>query len=543
MSNFMTNLISIQMTQRQVIELTNKLTVTQLKDIYKNAQNQYQVYSYKHNKNECVQAMESSAAEDFSNPNSLALAFDRTGKLFFYISASGMQLTSFSDEECLATLNSNFDRGIREGRISFDLSEQAKNNTKGKKAGEYFGVYKYIEGWNVFLVRAEARMDTDKFSRKITLIISLIIILLTCLFVVLGIYMFKKIFQSISSITQSLYDMQQRSKLEVINIDDAPNDDVTYMAASFNTLSVSVNNLLSTFQKFVSKDVVSKAYTDHTIRLEGKQRELTILFSDIKSFTYRTETLGNEIIDLLNVHYNSVIHDVHKMNGVVGSIIGDAILAIFGTYNSGTIKSAEAIDAGWEITYVTAELRRKMKEQRKKIELTRKLTDAEERVYKAVLLDIGVGIDGGTVFYGNIGSDEHMTNTVIGDNVNSASRLEGVTRVYRLPVIVSEYIKKEVAPTSERYKFYEIDTIQVKGKTEGKKIFYPLDTFDDGHEELEEKFEVYEKALAAYYDGDWKSARKFFKLSDLEVSKVFLERMGLKSAPANWSGIWTMTTK
>ena len=91
MSNFMTNLISIQMTQRQVIELTNKLTVTQLKDIYKNAQNQYQVYSYKHNKNECVQALESSAAEDFSNPNSLALAFDRTGKLFFYISASGMQ--------------------------------------------------------------------------------------------------------------------------------------------------------------------------------------------------------------------------------------------------------------------------------------------------------------------------------------------------------------------------------------------------------------------------------------------------------------------
>ncbi|MBQ3649050.1 MAG: adenylate/guanylate cyclase domain-containing protein, partial [Treponema sp.] len=256
MSNFMTNLISIQMTQRQVIELTNKLTVTQLKDIYKNAQNQYQVYSYKHNKNECVQAMESSAAEDFSNPNSLALAFDRTGKLFFYISASGMQLSSFSDEECLATLNGNFDKGIREGRISFDLSEQAKKNTKGKKAGEYFGVYKYIEGWNVFLVRAEARVDTDKFSHKITHIISLIIILLTCLFVVLGIYMFKKIFQSISSITQSLYDMQQRSKLEVINIDDAPNDDVTYMAASFNTLSVSVNNLLSTFQKFVSKDVV-----------------------------------------------------------------------------------------------------------------------------------------------------------------------------------------------------------------------------------------------------------------------------------------------
>ena len=83
-----------------------------------------------------------------------------------------------------------------------------------------------------------------------------------------------------------------------------------------------------------------------------------------------------------------------------------------------------------------------MIERRAEIEQTRNLTEAEERVFKAVLLDVGVGIDGGTVFYGNIGSDEHMTNTVIGDNVNSASRLEGLTRVYHLPVIVSDFIRK-----------------------------------------------------------------------------------------------------
>ena len=181
------------------------------------------------------------------------------------------------------------------------------------------------------MVRAESRGDTARYKVMIMVIISAVILLLTVIFVLLGVYMFKAVFASISKITQSLYDMQQRSKLETIDIKDAPNDDVTYMAASFNSLSVSVNNLLTTFQKFVSKDVVSKAYTDHTIKLEGMQRELTILFSDIKSFTYRTETLGNEIIDLLNVHYNNVIHDVHQENGVVGSIIGDAILAIFGS--------------------------------------------------------------------------------------------------------------------------------------------------------------------------------------------------------------------
>ena len=69
-----------------------------------------------------------------------------------------------------------------------------------------------------------------------------------------------------------------------------------------------------------------------------------------------------------------------------------------------------------------------------------------------------------------------MANTVIGDTVNSASRLEGLTRIYHLPVIVSEYVKNEVLKESARYKFFEIDTVQLKGKTEGKKIFFPFKT-------------------------------------------------------------------
>ena len=533
MSNFMTNLISVQLSQRQVTELTNRLTVTQLKELYKNASSQYQIYSYKKNKEECLDTLKMTAQEEFSNPHSIALGFDRTGQALFCASAAGLDLAQFPDKKALAVLNESYDSGVMEGQVSFEL-----------RGEEYHGVYKFSEDWNVFLVRAESRRDTARYKIMIMVIISVVILLLTVIFVALGVYMFKAVFASISKITQSLYDMQQRSKLETIDIREAPNDDVTYMAASFNSLSVSVNNLLTTFQKFVSKDVVSKAYTDHTIKLEGMQRELTILFSDIKSFTYRTETLGNEIIDLLNVHYNNVIHDVHQENGVVGSIIGDAILAIFGSYKNPELKSLEAIDAGWRITYVTADLREKMKAQRKKIEETRKLTAAEDRIYKAVLLDIGVGIDGGTVFYGNIGSDEHMTNTVIGDNVNSASRLEGVTRVYHLPIVVSEYIMDDVKDKSDRYKFYEIDTIQVKGKTKGKKIFFPLDTENEAQRELVPKFDMFEEALQAYYSGDWKNARKLFKKVDMEVAEVFKERMGARGdAPEKSRGIWTMTSK
>lgn len=533
LSNFMTNFISIHMSEKQKTDLTNQLMVNQLKELYITAGNQYQVYSYSKEKDKCIDAIVKTAKSGFSQKHSTAFAFDKTGKMLFFVcNDPSFNKDLFTDKEVLTKINNEYDARKDQGTIHFDLGR-----------GEFYGVYKYNSDWNCYFVRAESRRDSMFEMYKVIGITGVIILVLTVIFMVLGFYMFNKIFENIKKITNSLYDMQQRQSLEVINIDEAPNDDITYLAASFNALSVSVNNLLNTFKKFVSKDVVNKAYANNPISLEGKQRELTILFSDIKSFTYRTETLGNEIIDVLNVHYNKVIHSVHESTGVIGSIIGDAILAIFGTEISDAEKSVKSIEAAWEITNVTAELRDKMRERRKEIEKKRKLTAAEDRVYKACLLDIGVGVDGGTVFYGNIGSDEHMANTVIGDNVNSASRLEGLTRVYHLPVIVSEYIKKEAESVSKRYKFYEIDTVQVKGKTTGKKIYFPIDTFVEGAVALSEKYDIFEQGLEMYYKGQWSKARKFFKEADLEVCEVFAERMGRKSAPAKWSGIWEMTTK
>lgn len=533
LSNFMTNFLSISLSERQKTALTNRLIVNQLKEMYITAGNQYQIYSYSKERDECIESLKKAASSGFSKPHSCAFAFDRTGKMMFFVCRdSKYNADTFSDKKVLNSMNQNFDDSVDQGSISFNLG-----------FGEYFGVYKYHNDWNCYFVRAESRSDTLREMYIVIGISSALIIVLTVLFMFLGLFMFKRILGNITQITSSLYDMQQRQQLEIINIDDSPNDDITYLAASFNSLSVSVNNLLKTFQKFVSKDVVNRAYSNLAVSLEGKTRELTILFSDIKSFTYRTETLGNEIIDVLNVHYNKVIHSVHQTDGIIGSIIGDAILAIFGTEITGAVKSVKSIEAAWEITNVTAELRAKMKERRVEIEKTRKLTEAEDRVYQAALLDIGVGIDGGNVFYGNIGSDEHMANTVIGDNVNSASRLEGLTREYHLPIIVSDYIKEEAETVSKRYKFYEIDTVQVKGKTEGKKVYFPIDTFVQGAVALSDKFEIFEEGLSAYYKGDWSTARKMFKRSELEVSEVFLERMGRKSAPEKWSGIWTMTTK
>ena len=532
LSNFATNIITLQLSQKEIISLNNTVMVEQLKELYTNSANQYQIYLYSKDKEQCMETMAKSARTGFSNPNSLAIGISQNNEVLFCAYNRETIWNHFQleknviDKICVDLAN-----GVTEGSIHFSNSN-----------GDYFGVYKYQPDWDMFIIRAENKSDLSKNTGRIVFVISIIIIVLTGFFIVIGFILLKREFRTVRQITHDLYEMQKRRQLELIDLSEAPNDDITYLAASFNSLSSSVNNLLGTFQKFVSKDVVAKAYTEQGISLEGKQRELTMLFSDIKSFTYRTETLGNDIIDVLNVHYNKVIHSVHENAGVVGSIIGDAILAIYGTLNSDFSKSYNSIRAAWDITHVTANLRQTMVERRKEIEKTRKLTESEERVFEAVLLDVGVGIDGGKVFYGNIGSNEHMANTVIGDNVNSASRLEGLTRVYHVPVIVSEYIKEEVEKETERFMFFELDTVQVKGKTEGKKVYFPLDCSEISYDYIE-RYKVFEHGLNAYYKGGWKTARKYFKECELDVTQVFMERMGLKSAPANWSGIWTMTTK
>ena len=530
LSNFFTNFVNLQLNQRQIINLTNQNLVNQLKEIYTTATNQYEIYKYSQNKDESINSIIDTAKKGFSQNNSMVMGVEVGGRLLLSASASEKE-EFFWDSDALYEMNEKRLDGITEGSIYFNTQR-----------GEFLGVYKYHEDWRCYFLRAELVSDMNSSTVKIFALISGIICIITVIFLWIGLVLFNKILSNVKRITEGLYRMQASQSMELIDLSGASNDDITYLGASFNSLSATINNLLGIFQKFVSKDVVNKAYSDHIIRLEGTQRELTMLFSDIKGFTYMTETLGNDIINLLNIHYDKVIHNIHQDDGVIGSIIGDAVLAMYGTFNFQDNKSVQAVRSAWSITRVTAELREKLIFRRKEIEETRPLTESEEKVFKAVLLDVGVGIDGGTVFYGNIGSAEHMTNTVIGDNVNSASRLEGLTRVYKIPVIVSEYVKNEVETATSAYKFIEIDTVQVKGKTEGKKIFFPIDV-SSADEEIIRKYEIFQLGLQAYYDGDWKQARALFKTCELDVGKVFLERISIKQAPADWSGIWTMTTK
>ena len=532
LSNFSSNYINLMLNRGELIKLMNQLLVKDLKESYVFAMNQHDIYSFNQDLPGAVSAIEQSAAKELKGNKSMLLGIKPNGDVFVMASKLAKAKT-FTDKKVLDTLNEAKKKNVVEGTVNFDFLNSA-----------YFGIYKYNPKWDVFLIRGEELDEFYQDSRRIFWNISAVILLITLVCVVVGVFLLRFILRFVSLFTKDIMKMQETQKIELLDMSRAPNDDVTYLGVAFNSLSSTIDNLLTIFKKFVARDIATKAYKEREIRLEGSKKNLAILFTDIKSFTYMTETLGNDIIKLLNIHYDKAIRYIHEHNGDIGSIIGDALLAVFGVIDSeNQNKSLQAVRAAYRIQEVAASLREEMSKRKEEI-LKRRgaMTEAEERVYKAVLLEVGVGIDGGEVFYGTIGSYERMVNTVIGDNVNSSSRLEGLTRIYQVPVIVSEYIKLEIERESADFVFLELDLVQVKGKTIGKRIYWPIQrALVD--QQLERDIEDFTAGLAMYYEGDWKAANKKFSSCTLPLAVEFRKRTGNHECPKEWNGIWTMTTK
>lgn len=530
-SNFASNFINLMLNRGELIELMNQLLVKDLKELHLFCNSQHDIYTFNENYEKAIDNMTKMGLKQLKGQKSAAFGIKPDGSVFFY-SSKTTSMEQFEDQKAFEEIMEAKESG-KEGSVLYSHN-----------GDEYFGVYKYNEEWDVVLVRAEELGEFYAESWKIFRNIAFIIVFITILCVAIGVLLIRYILRFVGRITQSIMQMQENQRIEFIDMQGAPNDDVTYLGMSFNALAGTIDNLMTIFRKFVAKDVAQRAYQERQVRLEGMPRELAILFSDIKSFTYMTETLGTGIINLLNMHYERAITQVRKHHGIVGSIIGDALLAVFGTLSDADEnKSLGAIRTAYEIQDVASSLREEMTKRREEIiRIKGALTEEEEKIYKAVLIEVGVGVDGGEVFYGNIGSSKRMTNTVIGDNVNSSSRLEGLTRIYKVPVICSDYIKAEVEAETDDFIFLELDQVQVKGKTIGKKIYWPIKK-EYVDEDFKQDIEKYENGLQLYYKGKWAEANELFTSCNLPQAELFADRTSSKDCPQGWNGIWTMTTK
>ena len=535
-SNLSSNYINLVFNQNELILLMKRLLAKDLKEINTYSNTQYEIYKHNQDRESALGGIEKKARYELRERKAVTLGVAPDGHLLFQVLPSGKRTKTFADRNSLEFMNKN----RKEGFLSIHF--------EGK---DYFAVYKYNPSWDAFIIQGQEKSEFYARQRIIFRNISIIIIVITLAAAAVGIYLLSYLLRYIHIITSNIMAMVENQRLEIIDLKKAPNDDITYLGMAFNSLSSTIDNLVGIFRKFTNKDVVIKAYRDRQVRLEGVQKELTILFSDIKSFTLITETLGTDIIRLLNMHYDRAIREIQDQDGIVSSIIGDAILGVYGvmddTEEGGMLvnKSYRAVYSAYKIQETARSLRHEMREKKEQlIRMNGSLTPAEERTYKAVLLEVGVGIDGGDVFYGTIGSSVRMTNTVIGDNVNSASRLEGLTRLYRVPVICSQFIKDDIENNLEEHglTFLELDRVQVKGKTEGRRIYFPI---HERHmsDKLREEIESFEKGRELYYEGNWPEALTYFSRCKLKFAKVFVERTKSNTPPLDWNGIWEMTTK
>jgi class 3 adenylate cyclase len=534
-SNLASNYINLTFNRSEIIKHIREMLIRDLKEMYTLCNTQYDIYQYSSDFEGSVLNIERNAKDQFKNRKSIFLGVKPDGTIVFQASRL-KKYTDFSDRKTLKLMNTNQKQRVMEGVLPFRFNED-----------DYFGLYKYNPKWEAYIIRGEEYNEFYAESNRIFRTVSIVILIITLLTAVMGVILLNHITRFISIVTNRIMAMTESQQLGLIDLRGATNDDITYLGMAFNSLSSTINNLLVIFRKFVNRDIAQKAYQEREVRLEGRRMELSILFSDIKRFTYITETLGTDIIKLLNVHYDNTINEITRNNGIIGSIIGDALLAVYGVFPENTTnKSYQAVITAYKIQDIAASLREKMRQKRDRlISKNGALTEAEEKVYQAVLIEVGVGIDGGLVFYGNIGSQERMTNTVIGDNVNSASRLEGLTRIYNVPVVVSSYIREDIENNVPNHDivFIEIDQVLVKGKTIGAKIYWPIPADKYAADfEMRTAIGKFNRALDLYYQGDWDRARVIFAEITLPLAEVFKERTQ-GQCPEEWDGIWKMTSK
>jgi adenylate cyclase len=300
----------------------------------------------------------------------------------------------------------------------------------------------------------------------------------------------------------------------------------------------------SAFAQYLSPTLVEQlAKSRKRLVLGGEERNVTVLFSDVRGFTTISETYKDDpqgLTRLLNRYLTPVTNAIIARNGTIDKYMGDAVMAFWNAPLDDPAHESDACHAALDMLERIDALNRERERE------------AFTTGSRFVPIKIGIGINTGRCTVGNMGSDLRFQYTVMGDGVNLASRLEGQTKDYQLSIIVGS---STAVAVSEQFALLEIDSIRVKGKTEAEVIYTIVGRVDVAEApEFMSLQDHWSNVLVCYRKQDWAGAMKAIELCRfdcerfaliglIDVYEARIRRLEQSPPASDWDGVFTAETK
>jgi len=290
--------------------------------------------------------------------------------------------------------------------------------------------------------------------------------------------------------------------------------------------------LRNTMSRYMSKAVMDELLEDGNAALRGVNREVSVLFSDIRGFTTMSERLGaRETVAMLNDYFTDMVDVVFAHNGILDKYIGDMIMAVFGSVRSRQDDAANAVMVGSRMMMALRELN------------LRRAAVGQEPIH------IGIGISTGDVVAGSIGSPKRLEYTVIGDRVNLAERLQNANKYYGTGVLMCE---TTAARLSTPVRMRDLDLIRVRGMQAPVSLCEVMEHHTaESFPHMDEVIFAFTEAVALYRDRNWDQAIRLFtealKANPADrPSSLYLQRCEIyrkTPPPDNWDGVWSLAAE
>jgi adenylate cyclase len=288
---------------------------------------------------------------------------------------------------------------------------------------------------------------------------------------------------------------------------------------------------LTSFQKYLPTELV-RTLVSQGIEAKpgGQQQTLTVLFADLAGFTLLSERLGAEVVPVLTRYLSSASDAIARESGTIDKFIGDAVMAFWGAPKTIEHHAEAACRAALACREALARIR---------------VPEAEGRTSA---LHLRIGINTGAMLVGNIGSEERLNYTVIGDAVNLASRLEAVNKVYGTEIVIGEATRHAAGPA---VLVRELDTVAVYGRI-GATAIYELLAMAEAESPPAPWVARYEAGLAAYRARHWNEAIAAFEAAiagrpggDAPAALLLARcrQFLIDPPPADWAAVTVMGAK